>query len=158
MDVKGLADQPLHQGLQLFSCAPMLWEEHLEVALHVFLYLKSKGNSIFICDLNELNMGKSTLVECDWSDFYPCVEEAMLPNTLNSFGNGVMLQIFVDSDHVGDTWPNAQDLTFQPSSILVWLIGFQRTNQQWRPQCLVLSFAPLNTASRNFMVFATSSL
>jgi hypothetical protein len=40
----------------LSSFAVMLREEHLEVALHVFSYLKSKSNSRLIFDPKEPNV------------------------------------------------------------------------------------------------------
>ena len=68
----------------------------------MFFYLKSKSNSRLIFDPKEPNVGKSDFVECDWSDFYPGAEEALLPNTPKPLGKGVMLRIFVDSNHAGD--------------------------------------------------------
>jgi hypothetical protein len=64
---------------------------HLEAALHVFSYLKSKSNSRLIFDPKEPNVGKSDFVECDWSNFYPGVEEALPPNAPKPLGKGVML-------------------------------------------------------------------
>ena len=80
----------------------MPWDGHLEAALHVFLYLKLGSNSRFIFDPMEPNVGDSDFVECDWSDFYPGVEEALPPNAPKPLGKGVMLRMFVDSDHAGD--------------------------------------------------------
>eukprot|EP00804_Cyclotella_cryptica_P008802 CCRYP_015636-RA/>CCRYP_015636-RA protein AED:0.30 eAED:0.30 QI:0/0/0/1/1/1/2/0/194 len=65
-------------------------EGHLEEALHVFSYLKLKSNSRLIFDPEEPDVGKSDFVDCDWSNFYPGAEE------------GVVLRMFVDSDHAGD--------------------------------------------------------
>jgi hypothetical protein len=75
----------------LSSLAAMPREGHLEVALHVLSYLKSKSNSRLIFDTKEPNAGKSDFVECDWSDFYPGMEEALLPHALKPLGKGVML-------------------------------------------------------------------
>ena len=47
-------------------------------------------------------MGDSNFVECDWSDFYPGASEALPPNALKPLGKGVMLRMFVDSNHAGD--------------------------------------------------------
>eukprot|EP00804_Cyclotella_cryptica_P001261 CCRYP_012758-RA/>CCRYP_012758-RA protein AED:0.44 eAED:0.44 QI:0/0/0/1/1/1/2/0/193 len=55
----------------LSSYSAMPGEGHLEAALHVFLYLKSKRNSWLIFDPMEPDVGGSDFVECDWSDFYP---------------------------------------------------------------------------------------
>eukprot|EP00804_Cyclotella_cryptica_P004588 CCRYP_006916-RA/>CCRYP_006916-RA protein AED:0.41 eAED:0.42 QI:0/0/0/1/0/0/2/0/148 len=55
----------------LSSYSALSREGHLEAALHVFLYLKSKSNSRLIFDLMEPDVGEFNFVECDWSDFYP---------------------------------------------------------------------------------------
>ena len=73
----------------LSSFAAMLREGHLEAALHVFSYLKSRSNSRLIFDLKEPNVGNSDFVECDWSDFYPGAEEALPPNAPKPLGKGV---------------------------------------------------------------------
>eukprot|EP00804_Cyclotella_cryptica_P001676 CCRYP_009051-RA/>CCRYP_009051-RA protein AED:0.08 eAED:0.08 QI:0/0/0/1/0.5/0.6/5/0/841 len=86
----------------LSSFAAMPREGHLEAALHVFSYLKSRSNSRLIFDPKEPNVGESDFVECDWSDFYPGAEEALPPNAPNPLGKGVTLRMFVDSDHAGD--------------------------------------------------------
>eukprot|EP00804_Cyclotella_cryptica_P014223 CCRYP_005636-RA/>CCRYP_005636-RA protein AED:0.44 eAED:0.44 QI:19/-1/1/1/-1/1/1/15/109 len=77
-------------------------EGHLEAALHVFVYLKSKSNSRLIFDPMEPNVGESDFVECDWSNFYPGASEALSPNAPEPLGKDVTLQMFVDSDHTGD--------------------------------------------------------
>eukprot|EP00804_Cyclotella_cryptica_P020242 CCRYP_010924-RA/>CCRYP_010924-RA protein AED:0.27 eAED:0.27 QI:0/0/0/1/1/1/2/0/495 len=86
----------------LSSCSMMPREGHLEAALHVFSYLKSKSNSRLIFDPIEPDVGKSDFVECDWSDFYPGASEAMPPNALKPLGTSVPLCMFVDSNHAGD--------------------------------------------------------
>eukprot|EP00804_Cyclotella_cryptica_P021922 CCRYP_000873-RA/>CCRYP_000873-RA protein AED:0.30 eAED:0.30 QI:0/0/0/1/0/0/2/0/372 len=86
----------------LSSFAAMPREGHLEEALHVFSYLKSKSNSRLLSDPKEPDVGKSNFVECDWSNFYPGMEEALPPNALAPLGKGVVLQMFVDSNHAGD--------------------------------------------------------
>eukprot|EP00804_Cyclotella_cryptica_P016148 CCRYP_004244-RA/>CCRYP_004244-RA protein AED:0.29 eAED:0.30 QI:0/-1/0/1/-1/1/1/0/331 len=86
----------------LSSFAAMLREGHLEAALHVFSYLKSKSNSRLIFDPKEPDVGQSDFVECDWSDFYLGTEEVLPPNALTPLGKGVMLRMFVDSNHAGD--------------------------------------------------------
>ena len=75
--------------LSLYSTMPR--EGHLEVALHVFSYLKSKSNSRLIFDPMEPDLGDSNFVECDWSDFYPCASEARPPNAPKPLGKGVTL-------------------------------------------------------------------
>ena len=86
----------------LSSFAALLHEGHLEVALHVFSYLKSKSNSRLIFDPKKPKVGGSNFVECDWSDFYSGVSEALPPNAPKPLGKGVTLRMFVDSNHAGD--------------------------------------------------------
>ena len=86
----------------LSSFAAILREGHLEAALHVFSYLKSKSTSGLIFDPKEPDVGKSDFVECDWSDFYPGMEAALPPNARKPLGKGVMLRMFTDSNHAGD--------------------------------------------------------
>ena len=57
----------------------------------MFSYLKSRSNSRLIFDPMEPDVGDSDFVECDWSDFYLGVEEALLPNAPKPLGKGVML-------------------------------------------------------------------
>ena len=66
-------------------------EGHLEAALHVFLYLKSKSNFPLIFDPMEPDLGDSNFVECDWSDFYLGVSEALPPNAPKPLSKGVTL-------------------------------------------------------------------
>jgi hypothetical protein len=86
--------------LSLYSAMPR--EGHLEAALHVFSYLKSRSNSRLIFDPMEPDVGDSNFVECDWSDFYSGASKALPPNAPKPLGKGVTLQMFVDSDHAGD--------------------------------------------------------
>ena len=86
----------------LSSYSPMPCVGHLEATLHVFSYLKLKSNSRLIFDPMEPDVGDSNFLECDWSDFYPGASEALSPNAPKPLGKGVMLQMFVDSDHAGD--------------------------------------------------------
>eukprot|EP00804_Cyclotella_cryptica_P019305 CCRYP_006183-RB/>CCRYP_006183-RB protein AED:0.42 eAED:0.42 QI:0/0/0/1/1/1/2/0/178 len=85
--------------LSLYSAMPP--EGHLEAALHVFSYLKSKSNSRLIFDPMDPDLGGSDFVECDWSNFYPGENEALPPNAPKPLGKGVTLRMFVDSDHAG---------------------------------------------------------
>ena len=55
----------------LSSSVAMPCKGHLEAALHVLSYLKSKSNFRLIFKPKEPNVGKSDFMECDWSDFYP---------------------------------------------------------------------------------------
>ncbi len=75
----------------LSSYSAMSREGHLEAALHVFSYLKSKSISRLIFDPMEPDVGDSGFVECDWSDFYPGASETLPPNAPKPLGKGVTL-------------------------------------------------------------------
>ncbi len=77
-------------------------EGHLETALHVFSFLKSKSNSRLIFDPMEPNVGKSDFVEGDWHEFYAGATKAIPPNAPKPLGKGVTLRMFVDSNHAGE--------------------------------------------------------
>ena len=47
-------------------------------------------------------MGESDFMECDWSQFYQGAIEAVPPNAPKPLAKGVILRMFVDSDHAGD--------------------------------------------------------
>ena len=66
-------------------------EGHLDGALHVFSYQKSKSNLRLVCDLMEPDVGKSNFVECEWSNFYQGVEEVLPPSAPEPLGKGVIL-------------------------------------------------------------------
>jgi hypothetical protein len=99
--VSALGDS-LNEVSMMSSYSTMQREGHLEAALHVFSYLKSKSSSRLIFDPMEPDVGYSNFVECDWSDFYPGVSEALPPNAPKPLGKGVTLRMFVDSNHTGD--------------------------------------------------------
>ena len=44
---------------------------------------------------------ESAFRTCDWSEFYPDVEEAIPHNVPEARGNGVVTSTFVDADHAG---------------------------------------------------------
>ena len=74
--------------LSLFSLMPS--DEHLEAALHVFSYLKSRKNSRLVFDQKEPAVGNDS-IDCDWSDFYTGAVEALLPDAPSPLGKGVIL-------------------------------------------------------------------
>jgi hypothetical protein len=84
------------------SHSAMPREGHLEVLLHIFSYLKSHSNSRLIFDPLEPKVNKDDFVTCDWRDFYPGAEERIPPDAPPPLGKGVVLRLFVDSDHAGD--------------------------------------------------------
>jgi hypothetical protein len=81
-------------------------------------------------------------VECDWSDFYPGASEALPCNAPKPLGKGVMLRMFVDSDHAGDKVHDAQEPYLSSFSTMAWSVGFPRSSPLLRPQCLAPSFVP----------------
>ncbi len=96
----------------------------------MFSYLKSKANSMLIFVPKEPNVGKSDFVECDWSDFYPGMEEALPLNPQSLIGKCVMQQMFIDSNHAGDKVSQHSRtgfVIFLNYSIIDWLLKKQST-------------------------------
>jgi len=75
-------------------------------------------------------VGNSDFVECDWSDFYMGAEEALPPNAPKPLGKGVMLQMFVDSNHAGDKvsqCSRSSVIIFLNYGMIDWLLKKQPT-------------------------------
>ena len=92
--------------------------------------MKFKSSSRLIFAPKEPDVGNSDFVECDWSDFYPGDEEALPPNALKPLGKGVMLQMFVDSNHAGDKVSRCSRtgfVIFLNYDMIDWLLKKQST-------------------------------
>ena len=77
-------------------------EGHLEAVLHIFAFLKKKHNSTMIFDPTYPVINEDDFKDCDWSNFYGDVKEAISPNAPKSRGKEVDLRLFVDSSHADD--------------------------------------------------------
>ena len=80
----------------------MLRQLHLEAALHIMGYPKTRHNSRLMFDHSYQNICHSNFWECDWTNFYEGEVEAIPPNTQPLRGKEVDLCMFVDTDHAGN--------------------------------------------------------
>ncbi len=86
----------------LSSHMALLRQGHLEVALHVMLYLSLHHNSQLCMVPTYPAIDSTQFPKCDWSEFYSEVEEPIPPNASGVIGKVVDLRMFVDRDHAGD--------------------------------------------------------
>ena len=77
-------------------------EGHLEAVLHIFAFLKKKHNSTMIFDPTYPEINEDDFKDCDWSNFYGDVKEAISPDAPKTRGKEVDLRLFVDSSHADD--------------------------------------------------------
>ena len=75
---------------------------HLEAAIHVYRYLKTKHNGRLVFDPTYPRHDKGDFQSHDWKHFYGDVSEAIPPNAPKPRGKEVDLTMYVDSDHAGD--------------------------------------------------------
>ena len=77
---------------------------HLEVAYHIFAYLKKHPDmGKLVYDPIKPPANESAFrPNADFSDFYGKVEEELLPNMPEPHGNKVTLTAFVDANHAGN--------------------------------------------------------
>ena len=89
-------------SLSRFNAAPR--EAHLELALHIFGYLKRNINRRLIIDSRPLVIDDSaTGVTCDWSSEYPDATEELDTDRLpRAFGDAFPNYVFFDADHAHD--------------------------------------------------------
>jgi Reverse transcriptase (RNA-dependent DNA polymerase) len=78
-------------------------EGHLQAVFQVFAYLKQKHNARLIYDPTYPTIDVSQFkLDEDWTAFYGDMKEAIPPNAPKPRGRGVVLRMFVDSDHAGN--------------------------------------------------------
>ncbi len=77
-------------------------EGHLDTALHVMGYLRSKYNSRLIFYPTYPLIDDSTFQHHNWEEFYGDVQEAIPTNAPPPLGKEVDLHMMFDSDHAGD--------------------------------------------------------
>jgi hypothetical protein len=75
---------------------------HLEMALHIFSYLKGHDRSKLVFDPEELVMTIPPSKNHDWSDFYPNAKEDLPPSMPEPRGKQVSITMFCDANHAGD--------------------------------------------------------
>ena len=64
-------------------------EGHLEAALHVMSYLKTKHNSRLVFNPSYPNINEDDFKTCDWKEFYGGVKEAIPHNAPKALGKEV---------------------------------------------------------------------
>eukprot|EP01082_Thalassiosira_pseudonana_P000405 g60.t1 g60 contig1:137315-137881(+) len=74
---------------------------HLQAALHIMAYLRSKHNSRMVFDATAPEIDEGQFLRQDWSKQYEGAKEAIPPNALTPRGLGVTMRMYVDSDHAG---------------------------------------------------------
>jgi hypothetical protein len=77
-------------------------EGHLEALLHIFAFLKNKHNSTMVFDPTYPEINENEFMECDWTNFYGDVKEAISPDAPKPRGKEVDTRLFVDSSHADD--------------------------------------------------------
>eukprot|EP00934_Nitzschia_sp_Nitz4_P006827 Nitzschia sp. Nitz4//scaffold434_size7771//2174//3312//NITZ4_009151-RA/size7771-exonerate_protein2genome-gene-0.20-mRNA-1//-1//CDS//3329551831//6817//frame0 len=75
-------------------------EGHLEAALRIFAYLKMKHNSRMVFDPKYPIIDPATFQECDWTNFYGDVKEAIPKDAPEALE--VDMRLYVDSSHADD--------------------------------------------------------
>ena len=81
-----------------YSMAPR--EGHLQVVLHMFMYLSTHQRSTLVLDPSYIS--HSAEPSCDWRGFYPDAKEEYPANVPEPLGRSVQITAFVDLDHAGD--------------------------------------------------------
>ena len=142
--------------LSLFSAMPH--EGHLEKAVDVFSYLTSKSNLMLVFDLKELDMQKYDFVECDWltSMWVNLRQFYTMPQSLLEWG--VILHMFMDSNHAGDK-VNQHLRTDLSSSLTLddWL-AFKEAVNSWDLSVWQQILHHENMTLRIYVGYATSSI
>ena len=103
---------------------------HLEAAIHVMSYLKTKHNSRLVFDPSYPDINENDFKVCDWKEFYGDVKEAIPDNAPEALGREVELCMMVDSDHAGDESPRRSRsgyLIYVNNALITWLSQKQPT-------------------------------
>ena len=83
-------------------CLPR--QGHLEQLLHIFGYLKKRHNAEMSFDPSLPEVDKEKFPRRDWSQsIYGDVEEALPPNMPRPLGREMIMRVFIDSDHAGES-------------------------------------------------------
>jgi hypothetical protein len=105
-------------------------EGHLEAVFHIFGYLKGKHGSRMVYDPTYPSIDMSVFKQCDWSEFYGNVKEAIPTDCPEALGKEVDLRLYVDSDHAGDQLVRQSRTGFciyLNSAPILWLLKRQAT-------------------------------
>jgi hypothetical protein len=105
-------------------------EGHLEEALHIMAYLRSKHNSRLVFDPSYPDIDQTDFKQCDWKEFYGDAVEGIPLDAPEPLGKDVDIRMMVDSDHAGDKLTRRSRtgfLIFVNSAIVEWLSKRQPT-------------------------------
>ena len=91
-------------------------EGHLEVAYHIFAYLKKHLEVKLVFDPTYPFVDESRFQQVDWTEAYGEVEEELPPRMPEARGNSVVISCFVDADHAGNKVTRRSH-----SGILIWV-------------------------------------
>ena len=86
--------------LASYLCNPR--DGHLDAALHLYSYLKSKHNARLVLDPSYPEIDQSDFLERNWDNFYGDVKEELPPDMPKPLGKEVDLRLYVDSSHAND--------------------------------------------------------
>ncbi len=89
---------------------------HLEVAYHMFAYLKKHPEVKLVFDPSYPIVDESWFQQVDWKEMYGDVEEELPPKMPPPRGNSVVISCFVDSDHAGNKVTQRSH-----TGILIWV-------------------------------------
>ena len=98
-------------------------EGHLEEALHIMAYLRSKHNSRLVFDPSYPDIDQTDFKQCDWKEFYGDAVEGIPLDAPEPLGKDVDIRMMVDSDHAGDKLTRRSRtgfLIFVNSAIVEW--------------------------------------
>ena len=91
-------------------------EGHLEVAYHIFAFLKGHPTQKVVFDATEPYVDESRFAKVDWTETYGELIEELPPNMPKPRGNSVVLSCFVDADHAGNKVTRRSH-----TGILIWV-------------------------------------
>ena len=112
----------------IFSYLALPRRGHLDDVLHTFAHLKGHANSEMVYDPSGIEFHRSELPRKDWSYYiYPhdgCeLSENIPPNMPKPRGKSMVMMVYVDSDHAGDTVtrrPRTGFFIFLDSAPIYW--------------------------------------
>ena len=114
--------------LSSYLCNPR--DGHLDAALHVYSYFKSKHNARLVLDPSYPEIDKDNFIYRDWDNAYGDVKEELPPDMPEPLGKDVDLRLYVDSSHANDK-ANRRSRTgffiFLNSALIQWCSKKQAT-------------------------------
>jgi hypothetical protein len=88
----------------LSSFLAMSQQGHLQQVMHIFAYLETRHNSRMVLNPTYLVIDETQFkAECDWKPLYGGTVETIPRNAPEAQGKCIVLHMYVDADHVGNT-------------------------------------------------------